>query len=105
MTSEVGTPTAETAWHTISGPDVTAALDSDAEIGLSTAEAQRRLDRYGPNSIPKEPPPSYLQVLLKAHRGGAGLGADFRLLINLQLVRGGCSTTGEGRGWGLTGDY
>ncbi len=55
-----------TAWHTMTGSDVVAALDGDVERGLSASAVQRRLAEYGANSIPKEPPPSYFQVLFKA---------------------------------------
>jgi Ca2+-transporting ATPase len=35
---------------------VVAALDSDATLGLTSAEAQARLERYGRNEVPPEPP-------------------------------------------------
>jgi Ca2+-transporting ATPase len=36
--------------------DVIAALDSDAERGLTTADARQRLAQYGPNELQAEPP-------------------------------------------------
>jgi P-type Ca2+ transporter type 2C len=38
-------------WYQQSKEDVLAALESDAEAGLSTAEAQARLENYGPNEL------------------------------------------------------
>lgn len=40
----------ETA-HTLTVPDVSALLETDSEDGLGTAEAARRLEQYGPNSV------------------------------------------------------
>jgi len=40
----------------LAAADVLAALQSDANIGLSDAEAQRRLAAYGPNELASEPP-------------------------------------------------
>jgi Ca2+-transporting ATPase len=51
-----------TPWHGRSGRDAAAALDVDPEHGLDAAEAQRRLQEYGPNELPKEPPPSVREV-------------------------------------------
>ncbi len=42
---------------------------------------------------------------LPYHRGEKGLRDDFELLYYLQPERGSCSTTEDGRGWGLTGVY
>jgi P-type Ca2+ transporter type 2C len=38
-------------WYQQSKEDVLAALESDAEAGLSTAEAQARLENHGPNEL------------------------------------------------------
>jgi P-type Ca2+ transporter type 2C len=38
-------------WYQQSKEDVLAALESDAEAGLSTAEAQARLEKHGPNEL------------------------------------------------------
>ncbi|MFA9564927.1 MAG: cation-translocating P-type ATPase, partial [Acidimicrobiales bacterium] len=65
MTSEVQTPNDATAWHQ-TAPALAAEFDVDPDAGLSSAEAAGRLAEHGPNSIPKEPPPSYWQVVLKA---------------------------------------
>jgi Ca2+-transporting ATPase len=64
MTTQV--QTADRPWHSTTVAEAATALDVDVEVGLTASEAAERLDRYGPNAIPKEPPPSYWQVLLKA---------------------------------------
>ena len=38
--------------------DVVVALDSNADTGLTSAEAASRLASHGPNEIKSEPPPS-----------------------------------------------
>ena len=43
-------------------------VDVDPARGLSSSQASTRLAEHGPNSIPKDPPPSYFQVLLTAGR-------------------------------------
>jgi Ca2+-transporting ATPase len=50
--------TAETDWWSLATDDTTGRLDVDPVNGLTSEEVQRRLDRYGPNEIAKEPPPS-----------------------------------------------
>ena len=50
------------AWHSQSAQEVAAELDVDPERGLSIGEAQGRLSKYGPNELPKEPPPSVWEV-------------------------------------------
>jgi P-type Ca2+ transporter type 2C len=52
------TPSDETAWWALETSDATTRLDVDPGDGLGDAEAASRLERYGPNEIAKEPPPS-----------------------------------------------
>jgi Ca2+-transporting ATPase len=52
-------------WHALAGEEVVRALDSDRERGLSSAEAARRRERWGPNSLPEQEPASALQLLLR----------------------------------------
>ncbi len=40
------------SWHTLSAKAVLRALDSDKTRGLSSGEAQRRAERFGPNAVP-----------------------------------------------------
>ncbi|MEI7815493.1 MAG: HAD-IC family P-type ATPase, partial [Coriobacteriia bacterium] len=43
------------AWHTLDAPQVIARLGSDAELGLSSAEAATRLIADGPNRLDEKP--------------------------------------------------
>lgn len=45
-------------WHARSVEDVAAALGVDPEHGLDASDVEQRLERYGPNELPTEPPPS-----------------------------------------------
>jgi P-type Ca2+ transporter type 2C len=51
-------PAEDRAPYALSAQDVTAQMGVDADEGLSVAEVDRRLAEYGPNELPKEPPPS-----------------------------------------------
>src|SRR4051794_26252380 len=41
----------ETAWHTLETGDTLAQLQTDLHSGLSSGEAQQRLQRFGPNEL------------------------------------------------------
>ncbi len=41
------------AWHALHAEEALAAIGSDAERGLGSSEAQRRLERFGPNALPE----------------------------------------------------
>src|SRR6476660_5582584 len=45
-------------WYALSAQDVMAQMGVDPDDGLDAHEAGRRLEQYGPNEIPAEPPPS-----------------------------------------------
>jgi P-type Ca2+ transporter type 2C len=51
-------PAESLAPYALSAQDVTSQLGVDADQGLSAAEVDQRLAEYGPNELPKEPPPS-----------------------------------------------
>src|ERR1044072_9097079 len=51
-------PAENLAPYALSAQDVTAQMGVDADEGLTAAEVDRRLAEYGPNELPKEPPPS-----------------------------------------------
>lgn len=87
------------------GPDVVAALGSDAAAGLTRAEAAQRLARHGPNAIEGEQPPSLLAVAMQQLRdpmnimlvavtavsfviGEISTGVIVALLIALNVVLG-----------------
>ena len=46
--------TETTRWHAVPAGQVVAALATDADAGLSRAEAEDRLGRYGPNVLPEQ---------------------------------------------------
>ena len=52
-------------WHTLEIPAAVSELNSDTTNGLSAAEARQRLDQFGPNSIPTDPPPKVWQVAIR----------------------------------------
>jgi len=52
------------AWHARDVAEVATELKSDIAEGLTGAQARQRLDEFGPNSLPKEPPPSAWSVAL-----------------------------------------
>jgi Ca2+-transporting ATPase len=56
------------AWHCVPADDVAGLLGTDPNAGLTTVEAAERLARHGPNSIPKEQPPSTWMISLKQIR-------------------------------------
>jgi Ca2+-transporting ATPase len=59
--------TAKIAWHSIALPALLGRLPA-TEAGLSAAEAAERLDRFGRNQLPEEPPPSWWAVALRQFR-------------------------------------
>jgi len=68
-----GTPSS--AWHAMSAGDALASLGSRPE-GLSAAEAEERLQRYGPNRLEARPPTSAWAILI----------AQFRSVVVLLLL-------------------
>src|SRR6185312_4508953 len=55
-------PAEELAPYALAAQDVMARLGVEADQGLSAAEVDRRLKEYGPNELPKQPPPSMWAV-------------------------------------------
>ncbi len=53
-----------TSWHALDVTSVAATLNTNVSEGLIGADARRRLDKYGPNSLPKAPSPSTWDVAL-----------------------------------------
>jgi len=51
-------------WHAFPWDDVWSALDARPE-GLTTAEARTRLELYGPNRLPHDPPPAWWRIVLR----------------------------------------
>ncbi len=56
-------------WHALSVEDVLAVLGVEADHGLSTAEAKKRLATYGPNQLQERPPIPFWKRLLDQLRG------------------------------------
>jgi Ca2+-transporting ATPase len=52
------------AWHALEVDELSRALHSDTERGLTSAEAAARLAQYGPNELPAAPPVSVLKLFL-----------------------------------------
>jgi len=51
-------------WHTIETAELSRVLEC-SDAGLTTAEAEARLLRYGPNSLPEQPPPALWQIVVR----------------------------------------
>jgi magnesium-transporting ATPase (P-type) len=49
-------------WHALTPEQALAALDTDAQRGLTGHEAQQRLRQHGPNALPETPPPPLWKV-------------------------------------------
>jgi len=46
-------------WHAMSTEATVAALTTDADAGLTSAEAKKRVDTYGYNELQEKPPPTF----------------------------------------------
>src|SRR5215472_4762524 len=55
-------PAENLAWYALSAQDVAGQLGVNPEEGLDVHQAERRLEEYGPNALPTEPPPSMWTV-------------------------------------------
>ena len=53
----------EVDWHTLTAEEATEELDTDPGQGLSSAEAARRLEVLGPNTLAERPRPGFLSRL------------------------------------------
>ncbi len=53
------------SWHAVDADEVLARLATYEERGLSSEEAQRRFEKYGPNELEESPPTSFWQMLLE----------------------------------------
>lgn len=56
-------------WHALSLEDVTRTLETDAERGLTSAEAGKRQERFGFNELKERPPISFWTRLLDQLKG------------------------------------
>jgi P-type Ca2+ transporter type 2C len=55
-------PAENLAWYALSAQDVAGQLGVNPDEGLDVHQAERRLEEYGPNELPTEPPPSMWAV-------------------------------------------
>ena len=53
----------EQDWHMLTAEEVAQQLDTDLSKGLSSTEAARRLEVFGPNALAEKPRPSFLSRL------------------------------------------
>jgi Ca2+-transporting ATPase len=65
--------------------EVVASLDSDADSGLSRAEAESRLSQFGPNKVTSEKPPSILDVALEQLRDPMNIMLMFVTVASLVI--------------------
>jgi P-type Ca2+ transporter type 2C len=72
-------------WHALDLPTLHQILDS-SDKGLSSSEAEARLQEYGPNQLPQTPPPTLWQLVLRQFQSPLiyilGVAAIVALLIN-----------------------
>jgi Ca2+-transporting ATPase len=55
-------PAENLAWYAVPAQDVAGRMGVEPDDGLAAVEAEQRLGQYGPNELPKEPPPSMWAV-------------------------------------------
>ncbi len=63
-------------WHRLTGAEAVSRLGSDAETGLTDAQAAERLNRYGPNDVQETRPRSRLRMVVAQF-------SDFMILLLL----------------------
>jgi len=58
-----------TLWHVLDTGEAVRTLKTDADAGLSSAEATERLKTYGPNALPESPPTPFWKRLVGQLKG------------------------------------
>jgi Ca2+-transporting ATPase len=58
-------PKSQQTWHALQADEILAQLATPPDQGLSSAEATRRLEQYGPNQLKEAPRPTFLQLLFE----------------------------------------
>ncbi len=75
----------DTKWHTQSIEETAQALGSDLKRGLTTQEAQARLEKYGPNELEERPRPGFWKMLLDQFNQFLVLILIFAAVVSLFL--------------------
>ena len=57
-------PDLSVTWHALTAEDVLRQLDTQAQAGLTSAEAAQRLERFGPNQLAEKPRPTFFHLVL-----------------------------------------
>ena len=89
------TPEPREPWFAQDADRVVAAMETDAERGLSRREAAARLSRYGPNEITGEKPPSVWAVALQQLRDPMNIMLVAVVVVSFVI---GQVSTGDHRG-------
>ena len=111
MEKKTKTNNPRTLWHALATNDVAAALETSILNGISNAEASRRLERYGPNSLPETKRKPLISIfihqfrspliyLLLAAAGAAfllGEGQDASVILVVVLLNAVIGAFQEGR--------
>ena len=84
----VDTPEPREPWFAQDAERVVAAMETDAERGLSRSEAGARLSRYGPNEIAAEKPPSVWAIALLQLRDPMNIMLVAVVVVSLLIGRG-----------------
>lgn len=58
-------PDISVTWHSLSPQEVLSRLDSQQNSGLTSAEAARRLEAFGPNELAEPPRTTFVQMVLR----------------------------------------
>ena len=89
MDTDANTAKNVTPWHAMSSEEVVSRLATNGETGLDAAEAERRLQKYGPNRLPEGKKRSSLMRLLSQFNNilvYVLLAAGFiKLMLNLWI--------------------
>ena len=51
-------------WHDISADEVLSSLETEMQSGLTSEEAARRLEKFGPNQLQEKPRPTFLKMVI-----------------------------------------
>ncbi len=63
-TPSAASPDISITWHSLNQDEVLQNLNTTLQEGLSSEEAARRLEKYGPNQLTEKPRPTFLQLVI-----------------------------------------